>query len=325
MTSVLLTVFAGLLGLAFGSFLNVCATRWPACESVVKGRSHCRSCGRTLAWWENIPLASWIVLRGRCRTCKSAIGWRYPLVELVVGGLWAFVCWRVLAGAADLALPLDILVYQLSVAAGLMIFLWLLVALAVFDLENLWLPDRFVWPGIILGILTTIVWWAIATDLNKTYSGEVPLSALPMTMSMEWVMRLEYFLQDIRFPGIANPLVGLLVLVAGPNLAAAPILLIRWLYWIVRRREGLGLGDAKLMAMLAAWLGLDGALLAFSIGCILGAFAALVFLALPSSRRDEPNWALKKLPFGAFLCMGAVVSVFWGSQLIALYEHWAGF
>ncbi len=325
MIPALITVFAGLLGLAFGSFLNVCATRWPACESVAKGRSHCRSCGRTLAWWENIPLASWLALRGRCRTCKAIIGWRYPLVELAVGGLWALASWRTLAGGADLALPLGVLGYQLFVAAGLMIFLWLLVALAVLDAENFWLPDRFVWPGIILGILSTVVWAAIASNLNERYSGEVPLTALPMTPAMESVMKLGYFLEDIHLPGIGNPLVGLLVLIAGPALAAGSILLIRWLYWIVRRREGFGLGDAKLMAMLAAWLGLDGAMLAFAIGCILGALTALVLLALPSSRKDEPNWALKKLPLGTFLCIGGIVSVFWGQQLIALYEHWAGF
>jgi len=319
-----ITVFSGLLGLAFGSFLNVCATRWPEEESAAKGRSHCRGCGRTLAWWENIPLASWLALRGRCRTCKATIGWRYPLVEFAVGALWAFASWRVLAGTTDLALPTGVLGYQLSVAAGLMVFLWLLVALAVLDAENLWLPDRLVWPGIALGILTTIVWWAIATNLNKTYFGEVPLSALPMTMSMEWVVKLGSILEAIRFPDIYNPLVGLLILISGPILAAVSILLIRWLYWLVRRREGLGLGDAKLMAMLAAWLGLEGAMLAFSIGCILGALAALAMLALPSSRKDEPNWGLKKLPFGTFLCLGAIVSVFWGSQLIALYEHWAG-
>ncbi len=80
------TILAGLLGLAFGSFLNVCLSRWPEGESVVKPRSHCRNCGRTLAWWENVPLVSWIALRGRCRTCKAKISWRYPLVELAVGG-----------------------------------------------------------------------------------------------------------------------------------------------------------------------------------------------------------------------------------------------
>ncbi len=325
MIPVIATVFAGLLGLAFGSFLNVCVTRWPEGESAAQGRSRCRSCAQTLAWWENIPLASWIALRGRCRTCKAIIGWRYPLVEFVVGGLWAFAAWRVLAGAADLALPLSVLGYQLSVAAGLMIFLWLLVALAVLDAENLWLPDRLVWPGIVVGVIASLLWLAAASTLSKKYFDVIHLSALPMTMSMDSVMKIGYFLEDIHFPGIGKPLVGLLVLIAGPVIAAASMLLIRWLYWIIRRREGMGLGDAKLMAMLAAWLGLDGAMLAFSIGCILGAVTALVLLALPSSSKGEPNWALKKLPLGTFLCIGGIVSVFWGSQLIAVYEHWAGF
>lgn len=319
------TVFFALLGLAFGSFLNVCISRWPEGESAAQGRSHCRSCGRTLAWWENVPLASWIVLGGRCRTCKAQISWRYPLVELAVGTLWAFAAWRILAGAVDLALPLSVLAYQLSVAAGLMMFLWLLVALAVLDAENLWLPDRLVWPGILLGVLASFLWLAAASSLSARYFDRIQLSSLPMTMSMDSVMKLSYFLEAIRFPDIGNPLVGLLILVAGPVLAAASILFIRWLYWIVRRREGLGLGDVKLMAMLAAWLGLDGAMLAFSMGCILGAITALILLALPRAHPDEPNWALKKLPFGTFLCLGAIVSVFWGQQLIALYVRWAGF
>jgi leader peptidase (prepilin peptidase)/N-methyltransferase len=325
MIAALATIFAGLLGLAFGSFLNVCATRWPEDESAAKGRSRCRSCRRTLAWWENIPLVSWIALGGRCRTCKEPIGWRYSLVELAVGGLWAFAAWRVLAGAVDLALPLSVLGYQLSVLVGILFFLWLLVALAVLDAENLWLPDRLVWPGIVVGVIAPFLWLAVASKLSGRYFDVIHLSALPMTMSMDSVMKLGYFLQAIHFPGIGNPFVGLLVLIAGPVLAAAAILLIRFLYWLIRRREGLGLGDAKLMAMLAAWLGLDGAMLAFSIGCILGAMTAVILTALPSSRGDDSNWAVKKLPFGTFLCMGAVVSVFWGSQLIALYEHWAGF
>ncbi len=169
MLPIFITVFAGLFGLAFGSFLNVCAARWPEEESAAKGRSHCRSCGRTLAWWENIPLASWLALRGHCRTCKAAISWRYPLVELAVGTLWAFETWRVLAVATDLAQPIAVLCYQLSVVLGTMIFLWLLVALAVLDAENFWLPDRLVWPGIALGVLTSFLWLAAAAKLSEKY------------------------------------------------------------------------------------------------------------------------------------------------------------
>ena len=107
MIRVLGTIFAGLLGLAFGSFLNVCLSRWPEGESIVQPRSHCRSCGRTLAWWENVPLLSWIALRGRCRSCGAWIGWRYPLVELAVGALWAVAAWRVLANTAS-PVPFDL-------------------------------------------------------------------------------------------------------------------------------------------------------------------------------------------------------------------------
>src|SRR5271167_4218960 len=95
------TIFAGLCGLAFGSFLNVCVSRWPLGESVVSPRSHCRGCGRTLAWWENVPLLSWILLRGRCRGCSAPISWRYPLVELTVALLWAAAAWRYVPAALD--------------------------------------------------------------------------------------------------------------------------------------------------------------------------------------------------------------------------------
>ena len=94
MIRVLGTVFAAMLGLAFGSFLNVCLSRWPQGESIVHPRSHCRRCGRTLAWWENIPLVSWIALRGRCRGCGAWIGWRYVLVECAVAAVWSLLAWR---------------------------------------------------------------------------------------------------------------------------------------------------------------------------------------------------------------------------------------
>jgi leader peptidase (prepilin peptidase)/N-methyltransferase len=107
--------------------------------------------------------------------------------------------------------------------------------------------------------------------------------------------------------------------------AAALILLIRWIYWLFRRREGIGLGDAKLMAMLAAWLGLPGALLAFGLGVVLGSIAALVLLLLPSTRKSTEGWEHIKLPLGTFLCVGGIVSSLWGEQIIPAYLRWAGF
>jgi leader peptidase (prepilin peptidase)/N-methyltransferase len=107
--------------------------------------------------------------------------------------------------------------------------------------------------------------------------------------------------------------------------AAGLILLIRWLYWLIRRREGIGLGDAKLMALLAAWLGLPGALLAFGIGIVFAALVAVVLLVLPSARLDKSAWAAKKLPLGTFLCIGGIISSLWGQPILAAYLRWASF
>jgi leader peptidase (prepilin peptidase)/N-methyltransferase len=111
----------------------------------------------------------------------------------------------------------------------------------------------------------------------------------------------------------------------GALLAAGLILLIRWLYKLIRKREGMGLGDAKLMALLAAWLGLPGALLAFGLGAILGSVVALALLAVPAARRGSESWGGMKLPFGTFLCIGGIVSALWGQHIINAYLRWAGF
>jgi leader peptidase (prepilin peptidase)/N-methyltransferase len=186
------------------------------------------------------------------------------------------------------------------VAAGKMILCWLLVALAVLDLENLWLPDWITLPGAALGFVVTLLCLKLNSDRVLSFYGALGVQR-------------RFFLQA----GV-QWFFGVLI-------AAGLILLIRWVYWLVRRREGIGLGDAKLMAMLAAWLGLPGALLSFGLGVVMGALAALVLLALPSSRAGEGGWALRKLPLGTFLCIGGVVSSLWGQPMIAAYMRWAGF
>ena len=304
MIRILGTIFAGLLGLAFGSFLNVCLSRWPAGESVVTPRSHCRSCEHTLAWWENVPLVSWMFLRGHCCGCGAWIGWRYPLVELAVGALWANVAWH----NTDLLFtyfrePSIFIYYPLSRLVSGMAFSWLLVSLATLDAENLWLPNSLTIPGIILGLLLGAS-EAVVGVISPWY-GLAPSSLSAMVLCAighEIVLRLIEILA-----------------------AASLILLIRWLYKLIRHREGLGLGDAKLMAMLAAWLGLPGALLAFALGAILGALAGLVFLAIPSARTNPQSWATSKLPLGTFLCIGGIISSLWGQPIIAAYLRWAGF
>ena len=287
MIRVLGTVFAAMLGLAFGSFLNVCLSRWPERESVVHPRSHCRRCGRTLPWWENVPLVSWIALRGRCRGCGAWIGWRYVLVECAVAAGWSLLAWR---SMNDLSLSTETAIRAVEFAVAFAVLFWILIALAVLDAENLWLPDFLTIPGIVLGLLLNWFFWA---------QGNQHLRAA------------------VSMPPLLFRVLGVLA-------AATLILLIRWGYWLIRRREGIGLGDAKLMALLAAWLGLPGALLSFGIGVLVGALLAMIFLFAPRREAGE-RWGVLKLPLGTFLCIGGIVSALWGSQIIAAYRSWAGF
>ena len=134
---VLLTV-AGVLGLLIGSFLNVCIVRWPVLESVVSPRSRCPQCGNLIAWYDNVPVLSWLMLRAKCRHCKLPIPWRYPLIELATGGIWvASACWYG---------------YSLeSLRAAL--FGTLLLGIAVTDAREYIIPDEFSIGGTAIGIL----------------------------------------------------------------------------------------------------------------------------------------------------------------------------
>jgi leader peptidase (prepilin peptidase)/N-methyltransferase len=293
------TIFAALLGLAFGSFLNVCLSRWPEGESIVLPRSHCRNCAHTLSWWENIPLLGWIVLRGRCRNCKSLIGVRYPLVEVAVALLWAIAAWQAGGVAYSSVQPPVGFPLIIADAIGTLVFIWMLVALAVLYLENLWLPDFLTWTGIALGAVSWTTHLVLRSTQVLGYFGATALRGrLFVHTAINWLL--------------------------GVIIAAGIILLIRWLYWLIRRQEGIGLGDAKLMAMLAAWLGLPGTLLAFALGAFLGLFVALVLLAVPSARKSNASWASTKLPFGTFLCIGGIVSSLWGSEILAAYLRFVG-
>jgi leader peptidase (prepilin peptidase)/N-methyltransferase len=300
MIRILGTTFAGLLGLAFGSFLNVCLSRWPEGESVIKPRSHCRNCDHTLAWWENLPLLSWLFLRGRCRNCRAWIGLRYPLVELATGILWAVAIWSSTAWTFTSDQPVVDLYREMASVLGEMILYWLLVALAVLDAEHLWLPNFLTLPGAGLGFILFFIKLELASDpVLRQYGAE--------GIQQRLIYRFAFW----EFLGILA--------------AAGIILLIRWLYKLIRHREGIGLGDAKLMALLAAWLGFPGALLAFAVGAVLGSLAALILLAVPSARTDPDSWATSKLPLGTFFCIGGIVSALWGQPIIDAYLHVAGF
>lgn len=136
-TGPLLIVYVFAVGAAVGSFLNVLIHRLPRHESIVRPRSHCPSCGQPIRWYDNLPLASWILLGARCRHCRASISMRYPAVE-AAGGLVAV---------------LGVLRYGLSVA-GLeaVLFAWLSITLGVIDLEHQLLPDVLTYPAVVLGV-----------------------------------------------------------------------------------------------------------------------------------------------------------------------------
>ncbi|EPX63190.1 Leader peptidase (Prepilin peptidase) [Cystobacter fuscus DSM 2262] len=126
------------LGLVFGSFLNVVIARVPTGESIVRPRSRCPKCGHTLAWFDNVPVLSWLVLRGRCRSCGQPISWRYPLIELLTGALF-FACQRRFGWTPELVSAL--------------VLVLVLVPLSFIDLEHWILPHELTWPGIAAGVV----------------------------------------------------------------------------------------------------------------------------------------------------------------------------
>jgi leader peptidase (prepilin peptidase) / N-methyltransferase len=153
-----LIAFAVILGLIFGSFATVAAHRIPRRESFATGRSKCPRCGRTITALENIPVISYIVLRGRCRGCGESISIRYPLIELVTGILFGLSVWK----------------FGLSAEAALFaLFFWLLVVLSVIDLEHRLLPNRVVYPAFVIGWVAIIALALVRDHPGRLVDGAV--------------------------------------------------------------------------------------------------------------------------------------------------------
>jgi leader peptidase (prepilin peptidase) / N-methyltransferase len=135
--------FGALLGALIGSFLNVCILRWGAepKESIVRPRSHCPRCGKGLSWYENVPVLSWLLLRGRCRGCGQPISVMYPLIELATAALWGYMVWRH-------GLTLE--------ALRAAVFGTILLGIAMTDARNYIIPDEFTWGGLVIGLLFSL-------------------------------------------------------------------------------------------------------------------------------------------------------------------------
>ena len=293
---------AFLLGLLFGSFLNVCISRLPLHESLWTPRSHCPNCQATIRWYDNIPLLSWMLLRARCRECKQPISWRYPAVELAMGLLFV-LCGRLLVGGylayAQFGEPFDIWLWPSIVWA---ILGFLLIGLLVMDWQTHKLPDAFTLTGIVVGFVLVFVQAAFLGE----HQDEVILHGRnPLTSPGGVVDK-----GNVILTGPEHLILGRLLAIVA---AAGIVLLIRFAYLKLRGREGMGLGDAKLMAMLAAFLGFWPAMLAFFVGVVLCAGYALTLLA----RRRAT--AVSRLPLGTFVCIGGLLAALVGPQVIAWY------
>jgi leader peptidase (prepilin peptidase)/N-methyltransferase len=153
---------AALIGAMFGSFLNVCIHRWPREESVVRPRSRCPGCGQGIAWYDNIPVLSWVVLRGRCRQCREPISAQYPLVELAMAAIWGFMAWR----------------FGLSwQAASGAFFFSILLGIAMTDAREYIIPDEFSLGGLVIGLALSLThgWPGVVDALFGAVAGFVLL------------------------------------------------------------------------------------------------------------------------------------------------------
>jgi leader peptidase (prepilin peptidase)/N-methyltransferase len=264
-------------GLIIGSFLNVCILRIPVAESVVLPPSHCPSCATPIKPYDNIPVVSWLVLAGRCRKCKVRISAMYPMVELATGLLF-LACYLAFGLSAE--------------ALKWAIFAALLVVLTITDLRERILPDKVNFVGLGLGLLLslftrpvdgTALWLA-----NHIFAYPPPEAAIS-------------FADALIGAGAAS---GLLWLVAEG-------------YFRARGREGMGLGDVKMMAMAGAFLGLQRALLTILLGSLLGSLIGIAVIAIGRKGRDF------ELPFGTFLGAGAMLVIFFGSPALDWYRAFA--
>jgi leader peptidase (prepilin peptidase)/N-methyltransferase len=297
---------AFVVGLLFGSFLNVCISRLPRRESIVRPRSHCPQCGTAIRWYDNIPLLSWILLRGRCRDCNQTIPWRYPLVELATGLWFAIVVFEVTASSLVglyVQLSAEWWAIHILTGLGLIILGFLLIGLMVMDWRTMILPDSFTLGGIAIALFLVC---SQAIFLGPK-EDEVILTKhhIQLTSPGGVVDHGNLFLT-----GPESLIFGRIAAICG---AALVLLLIRWIYRAARHREGMGLGDVKLLAMIAAFLGFWPAILALFLGTLVAAVYGIVLLA-----RNKAG-ASSKLAFGSFLCIGGLVAAQFGDRLINMY------
>jgi leader peptidase (prepilin peptidase) / N-methyltransferase len=261
-------------GLVLGSFLNVCIVRLPAGKSIVLPASACPRCGKPIKPYDNIPVFSYIILRGKCRACGTRISPLYPVVELLTGLLF-LGCYYVFG----------LTVEALKWAA----FSSLMVVLVFTDLRERLLPDTVNFTGLIIGLGFSF--------FVKPHDG-----------TAYWLANRWF---DYPPPGAVLSVADALL---GAAIGGGTLWIISEGYFRLRGREGMGLGDVKMMTMAGSFLGLKRTVLTLLIGSLLGSILGLAFIV---ARRKGTEY---ELPFGTFLGMAALLVVFFGTPMVNWYQ-----
>ena len=244
-------VVAGVFGAVIGSFLNVVIHRLPLEESVVFPNSRCPSCGAVIAFYDNIPVLSWIMLGAKCRGCKGRISFRYPAVELLTALLFVAVAMH---DGLSVALPFDL------------VFVSALVALIFIDAEHMLLPNVITYPGIVFAAVARI---AIPLLSGTTHFDDVPsLAHGALAGSPIWATSL------------AGAAIGALI-------GGGSLWLMGWTWEKLRGVEAMGLGDVKMMFMVGAYLGWRLTILTIFVGVLTGSIIGIVLMARQRDRNMQ--------------------------------------
>ena len=244
-------VVAGMFGAVIGSFLNVVIHRVPHEESIVFPNSRCPSCGSAIAFYDNIPIASYLVLGAKCRNCKEHISIRYPAVELLTAALFVGVAWH---DGLSAALPFDL------------IFVSALLALVFIDAEHMILPNVITYPGIAFALIARI---AIPFLSGTPHFDDIPsLSGGALAGMPLWVV------------SIAGAVIGALI-------GGGSLWLMGWTWEKLRGIEAMGLGDVKMMFMVGAYLGWRLTILTIFVGVLTGSVIGVLLMARQSQRNMQ--------------------------------------